>query len=176
MAYLGGTIDLERAVLLVVLGGCLMAAGLRGVLRAPRSQRDAGEVHLGLAWVVGLPLGALLGGLSGLVGIGGGVFLAPTLYALGWGNAKQVASVCSAFILVNSVAALAGILLESRGTDIPWELGWLLAAVLVAGQVGSLLGSRPSSGPRLLTLVTSLLVSVLGVRCLFKGLFEAGVF
>lgn len=48
-AYLGGTIDLERAVLLVVLGGCLMAAGLRGVFRAPRSQRDAGDIEVRLA-------------------------------------------------------------------------------------------------------------------------------
>lgn len=176
MAYLGGTVTLERAALLVMLGGCLVAAGLRGLIRPSEHRLDAKEIGRGAAWAIGLPVGALLGGLSGLVGIGGGVFLAPVLYTLGWGNSKQVAAVCSAFILLNSAAGLAGILVESDTAVFPWELLWLPVAAFVAGQVGSRLGSAPSSSPRLLTLVTSLLVLALGARCLWKGTLESGVF
>jgi uncharacterized membrane protein YfcA len=87
-------------------------------------------------------LGGTLGGFSGVIGIGGGIFLAPVLHLTRWGPAKQTAATASLFILFNSLAGLAG---KAARLAVPSALGTyapLFAAVLVGGQVGSRLGAR----------------------------------
>ena len=66
------------------------------------------ESSLRRTCIIAMPLGLVLGFLSGIVGIGGGIFLAPLLYLLKWGQAKEIAGMCSLFILFNSIAGLAG--------------------------------------------------------------------
>lgn len=90
-------------------------------------------------WWVGPPTGLLLGLLAGLVGIGGGIFLGPLLFLMGWADGKGTAAAASAFILVNSAAGLAGHL--TRG-NLPDPGLWPLAlAVLAGGLIGSRLGA-----------------------------------
>ncbi len=168
-AWLGGMIRLERTLFLVLLGGCLLLAGVRMLVDRRLKAQNARKLEAKQAWAVGLPAGALLGGVSGLVGIGGGIFLAPILYMLGWGKPKQIAATSSAFILVNSLAALGGYLVDHGGLALPDTVWALPLAVLVAGQVGSRLGSGllPAGVVRALTAV---LVLVVGSRLLWQAL------
>ena len=85
-----------------------------------------------------------MGVLAGITGIGGGIFLAPILHFMRWGNAKQIAGACAFFILVNSLAGLIGQSIKIDNTDVfsallPYWI--LLPAVIIGGQIGSWLGA-----------------------------------
>jgi len=93
------------------------------------------------AWLLGIPIGAVLGGISGLVGIGGGIFLLPILSFLGWAHAKEGAAAASFFILVNSLSGLIGQFSKSDAFIGAVEIAPLALAVFVGGQIGSRVGS-----------------------------------
>ena len=117
-------------------------------------------------------IGSAIGLLSGLVGIGGGIFLAPVLHLTKWGRAKVIAGVCSAFILVNSVAGLAGQLTKLEDMS---RLGsvanyWpLFVAVFIGGQIGSRAGSERLN-PQIIRVLTALLIFVVGGRLLSRAI------
>jgi uncharacterized membrane protein YfcA len=104
--------------------------------------------------------GAVIGLLAGLTGVGGGIFLGPLLLFTGWADLRRMAGLSSAFILVNSVAALVGNLVSLRALPAPTPL-WAAAAVL-GGLVGTELGSR--------RLAPGTLLRVLGIVLLLAGL------
>lgn len=140
-AYWGGTISVDKTVFTLILGLSLCVAALRMAISDHRYEGRA-VLPWKRAWLVGLPVGALFGLLSGLVGIGGGIYLSPTLLLLGWADSRQAAAAASFFILVNSLAGLAG---HWAQTPFSLEQGLLLPlllAVLIGGQIGSRLGSR----------------------------------
>jgi hypothetical protein len=168
-AYLGGTVQLEQRPFLILLAICLLLAGLRMAFDRRLTGRPAAGLSAGRAWSLGLPLGAVLGGLSGLIGIGGGIFLAPILYMLGWGRPKEIAATASAFILVNSLSGLAGLALASPGLGLAREHLYLPAAVLVAGQLGSRLGSGHAP-TRLVRGLTATLVLFVAAKLLWGAL------
>ncbi|MCE9625743.1 MAG: TSUP family transporter, partial [Deltaproteobacteria bacterium] len=87
-AYLGGRIPIGKELFLWLLALSLLAAGVR-MLISERAFVERGDLSWKRAWALGLPIGAGLGLLSGLVGIGGGIFLAPVLYFLGWTNSRE---------------------------------------------------------------------------------------
>jgi hypothetical protein len=130
--------------------------------------REPGEGAAGRAARAMPLLAAPLGYLAGLVGIGGGIFLAPFLHLARWHNARAIAATASLFILVNSLFGLGGQLVKNGpgafgaaiGASLP-----LLIAVVIGGQVGSLMAVRvlPAAWIRWLT---ALLVLVVGVRLL----------
>ena len=160
-AYLAGSVTIGKAVFMWLLFISLAVAGLR-MLLSEHSFKVRKEVTWSQAWLVGLPIGALLGALSGLVGIGGGIFLAPVLLLLGWAHAKEVAAAASFFILVNSAAGLLGQF--SKGAWLV-ELGFLiplLVAVFLGGQIGSRLGSGAFSKVALQRLTAVLILFVSG--------------
>ncbi len=141
LAYLGGSIPLDKRLFLTLLAISLAIAGLRLLLtgysvqsRNPRSDRTI--------WGLGLSVGALLGFVSGLVGIGGGIFLSPLLYFLRWGSAREIAAMSSMFIFVNSLSGLVG---QFSKSGLPLDLSWILPLVL-AVFVGGQIGSRLSAG------------------------------
>lgn len=156
-AYLGAMLHVPKTFFLLILGLSLFAAGLRLLVKTPM-QIQCRQTYL----ISQLAIGAVVGFISGLVGIGGGIFLAPILLNLGWGNAKQIATVASAFILVNSIAGLYGQWTKMNGFSI--DAYWpLLLAVLVGGQCGSRLGSGmlfSQNNVRRLTACLSLFVSL----------------
>ncbi|OGQ58533.1 MAG: hypothetical protein A3I75_03740 [Deltaproteobacteria bacterium RIFCSPLOWO2_02_FULL_50_16] len=134
-AYVGGWIPLSEGVFLLILGFSLGIAGLRLLFLQKTFQRSH-EMGWKSIWGIGLFVGALLGFVSGLVGIGGGIFLSPLLFFLGWGNARQIAASSSFFIFVNSLAGLWGHwakegLLIGIEDFIP-----LILAVFLGGQIG----------------------------------------
>ncbi|MBI4224390.1 MAG: sulfite exporter TauE/SafE family protein [Deltaproteobacteria bacterium] len=160
LAYLGGRIPVSQELFLFLLAIALAAAGVRLLLTGEPLLKTKGISPRGL-WITGLSSGGALGFLSGLVGIGGGIFLAPLLYFLGWGTGRQIAAAASFYIFVNSAAGLAG---QFAKSDFSWPGGLvfpLLLAVFAGGQIGSRvsLGFLPLAGLRKITASLILFVS-----------------
>ena len=138
MAYWGGTFLIEKRLFSLLLGVSLMAVAVRMVLAGKEFQMTR-EVSSKQAWIFGLPVGSFLGFLSGIIGIGGGIFLSPLLLLMRWVNAKESAAAASFFIMVNSFAGLMGH--WQKGA---FKLEGLLPlgiAVFLGGQLGSRLGA-----------------------------------
>ena len=143
-AYLGGAITLPGAAYKILVGLVLLYAGwqLWWSARAGAEMRPVRLLPVALA----MPIGAGLGVLSGLTGVGGGIFLSPLLLLLGWAGTKQTSAVAAPFILVNSIAALAAGLVSNPA--LPPDYAWvLMAMVLVGGWAGAEYGSRRFANP-----------------------------
>ncbi len=165
LAYVGGQIEIGQQAFYVLLGGALVAAGAWMLI--PRRRIAVRPLSTRQEWVFGLFLGAILGLLSGVTGIGGGVYLAPLLVLTGWTTPKQTAATASLFILVNSAAGLAGHLVKS--VYIGWTIVPLVAAALIGGQIGSRVGSYRLSGVAVQRLLAAIII-VVGVRSLWKAI------
>ncbi len=134
-AFLGGYLDLPAQVFKPLVGGVLLYSALHLLLRPPADSPPHAPNR-----VVALGTGAGIGLLSGLTGTGGGIFLTPLMLFLHWARAKEAASVSALFILVNSVAGLAGNI-GGTGKFPAFALVLLLAAG-AGGAIGSWSGSR----------------------------------
>ena len=110
--------------------------------------------------------GGGIGLLSGLIGIGGGIFLAPFLILRRWASAKTTACVCSGFILVNSFAALAGVALHTSG--VPRLLPLWMCVVALGGWLGSEFGAKRLSPKTLHWLLAAVLV-IAGGKMILGG-------
>jgi uncharacterized membrane protein YfcA len=163
-AYAGGHLEVSPVFFNALLGVLLVLAGARMLMPSP-GESNRRKISTRDQWIIGLPLGAVLGFVSGMAGIGGGVFLAPVLVLTGWTTSKQSAAAASLFILVNSVAGLIGHLVKEVHVDL-WVIP-LVAAALVGGQVGSRLGSYHLSSRGVRTLLAAVIL-VVGIRILWK--------
>lgn len=163
-ALLGGLTPINRESFLLLLGASLLLTGVTMLL--PTREEGEGKPTRLARYV---PLVAPpLGFLAGLVGIGGGIFLAPLLHLTRWRDARAIAATASFFILVNSVFGLAGQMLKSGSGMLSgalYEGLALLVAVAIGGQIGSLLAIRflPQKYIRWLT---AALVMIVGGRLL----------
>lgn len=141
LSFLGGLTPIREATFLLILGGSLVFAGL--ALLVPRAAVVANAPRRLAAF---MPLvAAPLGYLAGLVGIGGGIFLAPLLHLTNWDQARRIAATTSLFILINSLAGLAGQLVKAGSGQFGAALAEalpLLLAVVIGGQLGSVLALR----------------------------------
>jgi uncharacterized membrane protein YfcA len=164
-AWIGGMLPVSKHLFLVLLGGSLLVAG---VLLLVQPEREMPERR---ATIVGPAVAAPLGLLSGIVGIGGGIFLAPILHLIGWDRARRVAATASVFILANSLAGLGGQLTKIAGHPeliAAAAIYWPLAlAVLVVGQFGSRAGVQLLP-PKWLRRLTALLILYVAVRILLQ--------
>lgn len=140
-AFVGGRLPLPEAAFVGLLGAALAVAGVQLLLHpAAVTGGPPRTVSRGAA----LACGAGLGLLAGVTGIGGGIYLAPLLHRWNWASPREIAGVASLFILVNSLAGLAGQaskLTQIAKTDIAMAYWPLLVAVLIGGQIGSRLGA-----------------------------------
>ncbi|WP_293881444.1 sulfite exporter TauE/SafE family protein [Sphingomonas sp.] len=164
-AWVGGALPVSKTLFILLLGISLFCAGVLLLFQRPLREDGAGEVPR--FRIIGPLIAAPLGLLSGIVGIGGGIFLAPVLHLIGWDRTKRISASASVFILANSIAGLGGQL--SKITDggmavlQPVVAYWPLAmAVLIGGQIGSRAGVTilPPIGVRRLTAVLILYVSI----------------
>jgi uncharacterized protein len=136
MAFVGGRIQLPTTAYKVVLGMVLLFAAFRLAWKFASDDKEVREPNL----VIALLIGAAIGLLSGLVGVGGGIFLTPVLLLMHWSETKTAAGVSALFIFVNSAAGLAGN--YSQVSVLPSDAWiWVVAAV-AGGIVGSTLGAK----------------------------------
>jgi uncharacterized membrane protein YfcA len=135
-ALIGGTITLPDIYYRPLVGAVLVYSALRLLMAPTRSQAEPHAPSV----IVAVIAGAVLGLLSGLTGVGGGIFLSPLIVLAGWGTVREASGVAAPFILVNSIAGLAGRGLTTAA--LPAQLPVWLIAVLVGGTLGSWLGSR----------------------------------
>ena len=112
---------------------------------------------------ISILIGGLLGFVSGIVGIGGGIFLSPILFLIRAGRPKHIVAMASLFILINSISVIVGQLTKNTVLNEIINYWYLLAAVLIGGQIGNFLNLKifPT---RALALVTSLLVLFVAIR------------
>jgi uncharacterized membrane protein YfcA len=145
LAYLGGLTPIKQATFIAILGVSLFVAGLLLLFQRTRATENLRQTTT----ATDAALGGAVGYLSGLVGIGGGIFLSPLQHLMRWANPRQIAATASVFILVNSIAGLAGQLtkLGTSGLTSLVHFWPLLLAVLVGGQIGSHAGIRLFSEP-----------------------------
>jgi hypothetical protein len=155
-AYLGGAIVLPGTAYKVLVGLVLLYAGWQLWWRARAGEELRPQRVLPVA--LAMAIGAVLGVLSGLTGVGGGIFLSPLLLLLGWAGTKQTSAVAAPFILVNSLAALAAGFVGNPALppDYAW---WLMVAVLIGGYAGAEYGSRRFANP----LIRQVLAVVLAI-------------
>ncbi len=144
LAFAGGAITLPGQAYRLLVGLVLLYAGWQLWL----SGRKGGEMRPlrdpPIAWAMGI--GAAMGLLAGLTGVGGGIFLSPLLLMLGWAGTKQTSAVAAPFILVNSVAGL-GAGFAAGAAALPGHMWVLVLAVLAGGWAGAEYGSRRFANP-----------------------------
>ena len=135
-AFIGGMILLPTPVYKKILGAVLLFAAFRLAWKFAKDEKETEAPKLWIALLVG----ALIGLLSGLIGVGGGIFLTPILLLMHWTEAKTAAGISAMFILVNSVAGLLGNYAQVAELQ-PNVAFWIIAAVF-GGIIGTTLGSR----------------------------------
>jgi uncharacterized membrane protein YfcA len=155
MAYLGGGIHVDTTIYKILVGIALVFAAFHLILRskgAPDDPERATYPGIGAS----LAVGGGLGFLSGLTGVGGGIFLSPILIILQWAGLRRTAAVAAAFILLNSISGLAGYL--HKGGAFPDHVAFWSVAVVSGGFIGSTLGATRFNSPVLRVLLGIMLV------------------
>lgn len=144
LAFVGGSLHVSGSVHKWLLAIVLLYAAIVLILKAPKPAENQSEPNLWLQ----IGIGAGVGLLSGIVGVGGGIFLSPLILFFGWANAKQTAAVSSLFILLNSIAGLAA--RSSTAVGIVSEHYAVLAVAIVGAIAGSWVGANrmPDLGVR----------------------------
>lgn len=168
-AWIGGRIPVSETLFIGLLGGALLLSGLHLAFQKGAETvtlEPAARIHGLLA----AGLGGMIGLLSGIVGIGGGIFLAPALYLMRWGSPRRIAASSSLFILVNSLSGLAGQLMKLQDLAL-FSLAapyWPLPiAVLIGGQAGSWLAGYKLN-PAIIRRLTALLILYVAARLLWR--------
>lgn len=157
-AFIGGSIVLPTQIYKPILGIVLLYAAGRLGLRQASSQPQ--QPHPLPIWLA-ISLGMAIGLLSGLTGVGGGIFLSPLLLLMGWATIKQAAGVSAAFILVNSISGLLGYL--TKLPTLPSSLWiWAICAA-VGGWIGSEYGSKRIGSYKLQVLL-AVVLAIAGVK------------
>jgi uncharacterized membrane protein YfcA len=167
LAFLGARMKISQETFFVILGCSLLVAAI--LLWIKTKPGDVETVSAPGKYFIlkdGL-LGGAIGFLSGMVGIGGGIFLSPLLNLMKWDTPKKIAATASVFILVNSVSGIAG-----QISDLPAGINYerillLCLAVFIGGQIGSRMGATKFN-PLIIRRVTALLVFFAGAEVLIK--------
>lgn len=163
LAYLGGRLTLPADSYKLLVGTVLLYSAVR-LLRAAKLA-DAYEVARPSLPVL-VVAGAALGLLSGLTGVGGGIFLSPLLLFLHWAPVKVISGVAAAFILVNSIAGLMGVVASNPGGFHPALPLWA-GAVVIGGLVGAEYGSRRLGNPTLVRLL-AVVLAIAGIKMITR--------
>jgi len=137
-AFVGGMLKTSATVFALLLGMSLVTAG---ILMLIKFHREDESMPLEISWKFGGLAGAGIGLLSGVVGIGGGIFLAPLLSFKRIGKAKEIAALCALFILVNSLAGIFARLMRLGTLPVDARLEWLWIAVLLGALAGGWIGA-----------------------------------
>ena len=140
LAFIGGGIELPGQVYRILIGLVLLAAAAKLLLQPRRAERIDATAPERIPLLPALATGMLVGALSGLTGTGGGIFLTPLLLFFGWAGARQASGLTAPFILMNSMAGLAGNVVSLK--SLPAEMPWFMLAAVLGTAVGTQMGIR----------------------------------
>ena len=162
LAYIGGSLSVEKKIfeillfLVLLVTGCLLLFNFKSYDVVNKSYR---KIPTGVSVLIG----GIIGFISGVVGIGGGVFLSPILFLLKAAKPKHIVTTASLFILINSISGIMGQLTKNVVFDQIKDYWYLLIAVLIGGQIGNFLNLKifPT---RVMALITAALVLFVAIR------------
>ena len=161
-AFIGGSITIEKSLFEILLFCVLLIAGIFLLIESKSFNKEQIKINK-IPRLISISIGAIIGFMSGLVGIGGGIFLSPLLFLMKAGYPRHITSSASLFILINSIFGIAGQLTKDQILDqviIYWPL---FLSVLVGGQIGSVLNIKFLPN-KILALLTSFLVIFVAIR------------
>ena len=168
-AFIGASISLEKEIFEILLFLVLILASLFLLLESNTYNKKNLKIN-SIPTFISIFIGSSIGFVSGIVGIGGGIFLSPILFLLKAGYPKHITSAASLFILINSIFGVTGQLTKEIVLDEFLNYWPLFLAVLIGGQIGSYLNIRFLSN-KALALFTSLLIIFVAIRLGFRVLF-----
>lgn len=169
MAFLGGFLKINQSFFFILLGFTLIIAAVfmwMSKFITAKSSFNHSKKNL----LRDISFGGIIGFISGMVGIGGGIFLAPLLHLTNWDSPKKITATSSFFILVNSIAGLIG---QYQNPSLSFDfklITLLLTTVFIGGQIGSRLNTRTFS-PYFIKNITAILIVTVGLRILWKHFF-----
>ena len=164
--FFGASISIEKNLFEILLFFILLIAGFFLLLESKSFNKDQITIRQ-ISKIFSIIIGSTIGFVSGLVGIGGGIFLSPILFLLKAGYPKHITSTASLFILINSVFGVAGQLTKDMVLNEFLNYWPFFIAVLIGGQIGSFLNIKFLSN-KVLALMTSFLVIFVAIRIGFK--------
>jgi len=162
LAFIGGSLSINKSFFEILLFVVLTLAGILLLLKF-KSFDEKIEIYKKIPKIISLLIGGSIGFISGIVGIGGGIFLSPILLLFRVDGAKNIATAASLFILINSISGLAGQLTKSSVINEVYNYWPLFLLVLLGGQLGNFLNLKIFPA-RLLALVTAGLVIFVAIR------------
>ena len=162
LAFIGGSLPIEKDLFEIFLFLVLSFAGLLLLINF-KSYDDENKIYRNIPIFISILIGGILGFVSGVIGIGGGIFLSPILFLIKAGKPKHIVTAASLFILINSISGIIGQLTKSVVLSDISNYWYLFFAVIIGGHVGNYLNLKlfPT---RILALVTSLLVLFVSIR------------
>ena len=162
LSYIGGTIPIEKQFFEILLFFVLLIAGFLLLINF-KSYGVKEKRYRNKPYFISIIIGAILGFISGVVGIGGGIFLSPILFLLKAAKPKHIITTASLFILINSIFGIIGQLTKNIYFEEIYPYFYLLIVVLIGGQIGNYLNLKilPT---RILALMTSALVVFVAIR------------
>ena len=166
MAFVGGSLHIEKEIFEILLFIVLSLAGIL-LLINNRSYDDKNIEIKKLHFFVSIIIGSILGFVSGLIGIGGGIFLSPILFLFKADKPKVISTTASIFILINSISGMIGQLTKTNILVEVIQYSPLFISVFIGGLIGNYLNLKVFSG-RILAIITSILVIFVASRIGFK--------
>ena len=161
-AFFGASISISKELFEILLFVILIIAGIFLLIKSNSFNDDQIKIN-SIPKIISLLIGSIIGFISGIIGIGGGIFLSPILFLMKAGYPKQIATTASLFILINSIFGVAGQLTKDVVFDEFLNFWPLFITVLIGGQIGNFLNIKFLSGKTLAT-ITSLLVMFVAIR------------
>ena len=165
-AFFGASISIDKNLFEILLFFILLIAGVFLLLESKSFNKDQIIIKK-IPTALSILIGSIIGFISGLVGIGGGIFLSPILFLLKAGYPKHITSTASLFILINSIFGVAGQLTKDIVLYEFLNYWPLFIVVLIGGQIGSFLNIKLLSN-KILAVITSLLVIFVAIRMGFR--------
>ena len=166
LAFIGGSLPVDKKIFEILLFFVLSMAGYL-LLFNFKSYDDKKKSYKSIPFFISVIIGSVLGFISGIVGIGGGIFLSPILFLLKVAKPKHIVTSASLFILINSVFGIIGQLTKNLNFSDMYGYFYLLIVVLIGGQIGNYLNLKILPA-RVLALITSALVLFVAIRMGFK--------
>ena len=161
-AFFGASISISKELFEIILFIILFIAGILLLIKNNSYRDDQIKINL-VPKAVSIFIGSVIGFFSGIVGIGGGIFLSPILFLMKAGYPRHIATAASIFILINSIFGVAGQLTKNIVFDEFLNYWPLFLCVLIGGQIGNLLNIKFLSN-KTLTIITSMLVIFVSIR------------